>query len=390
MKLGQAYETLKDESLRRAYDVIYLKIKSSSTHARHAPPQPKPSPTPTPTPATSAAAARRKQEDAQDDAAKAAAEKAISDCADTWHTAQKQYENTIFESNRVIRQLQKTIADLAFIRKAEKDEDAAANSWGTWIMSPLYAKRTESEEEKQHKANERLMRLHNSNLKEQMLNVKMQKLKVWETDLEQARVRFETTDRIYDARVKAIQERINARRRAEQQDRMAEAQAALAKARQETYERQRREASAHAARQKAEQAAAWAEQVRTRKAREEEARKQQEARAAREEANRRQTARETPQKNRTSAPFSSPAAAQTSRIACSHDGWWPKVEGRRACEKCSNTFRFVLECPNCKMKACASCQHDLRPKRSQQRKQPSKKPAYRPQTPDYDYANDYF
>lgn len=53
-------------------------------------------------------------------------------------------------------------------------------------------------------------------------------------------------------------------------------------------------------------------------------------------------------------------AAREERHKCIHKGWWPKVEGRMACENCSQTYEYLLRCPDCSMKACASCQRKLR------------------------------
>lgn len=52
------------------------------------------------------------------------------------------------------------------------------------------------------------------------------------------------------------------------------------------------------------------------------------------------------------------------REKCSHSVLWDKVdiEGCESCEKCHRNRKFILQCPQCGIKACGSCQADLRPK----------------------------
>lgn len=46
---------------------------------------------------------------------------------------------------------------------------------------------------------------------------------------------------------------------------------------------------------------------------------------------------------------------------CRHRKFWPKVQGRNQCSVCFKTFNgFVLQCPECKILACASCKKGLR------------------------------
>lgn len=41
---------------------------------------------------------------------------------------------------------------------------------------------------------------------------------------------------------------------------------------------------------------------------------------------------------------------------CFHSGWWLRREGSASCENCLKFYRsWILACPNCDMKACASC-----------------------------------
>jgi phage-related minor tail protein len=55
-------------------------------------------------------------------------------------------------------------------------------------------------------------------------------------------------------------------------------------------------------------------------------------------------------------------ASSTGRSNCIHEGWRDKVEGRRACERCGvSRYSYLLQCPDCSYRACASCQKVLRP-----------------------------
>ena len=56
------------------------------------------------------------------------------------------------------------------------------------------------------------------------------------------------------------------------------------------------------------------------------------------------------------------SSRQASISTCRHDGWWPKVQGRRACPKCGEIWTYLLQCPGCKIQACPRCQSTIRPK----------------------------
>ncbi|CAF9923184.1 MAG: hypothetical protein ALECFALPRED_002319 [Alectoria fallacina] len=56
-----------------------------------------------------------------------------------------------------------------------------------------------------------------------------------------------------------------------------------------------------------------------------------------------------------------PAPQTGSTGVCRHREFWPKVQGRNRCSVCFKTFNgFVLQCPECKILACASCKKGLR------------------------------
>jgi hypothetical protein len=373
MKLGRAYETLKDESKRRAYDLIYPQLKS--TH-QSAPPPPPPQPAPQ-NPRPTPAASTSKQEDTNDAAKIAAIDKSKQERASRWAKTRKIYDDAIFELNRDIRKLQTAIRDIDSIGKAEAAEEAAAKSWSTWILSPLYKKPVETEEVKERKMRERIQRLHNRTFKEKDLEKKKVELRVQEDLLEQNREYFESSNRRDDRAKLEIEERMRLRRLREQREkerveqeardkawraRMREEREREEKARKERelrekLERERRmkEYAEQKKKEEAETAARAIRQEKIRKANLETVKKMREEKL-------RKANLETVKKMREEA-LRAAQAAREKRRTCIHDGWWPKAEGRMACEKCSETYGYLLQCPYCKMKACASCQRKLRPQR---------------------------
>jgi DnaJ-class molecular chaperone len=112
LKLGRAYETLKDEDKRRAYDLIYPQItKTRSTSSQQT--RPKPGPVPSTT------KSKEEQDEAKDVAALAAISKSRQERASRWANTHKFYDDAIFELNREVRQLQNAIRKLDSIGKAE-------------------------------------------------------------------------------------------------------------------------------------------------------------------------------------------------------------------------------------------------------------------------------
>jgi hypothetical protein len=76
---------------------------------------------------------------------------------------------------------------------------------------------------------------------------------------------------------------------------------------------------------------------------------------------------------------------QTHTSTCSHDGWWPKVQGRTACPECCEIWTYLLQCPACAMKACPRCQSVIRPRvtRNKGRTFQRNPPRERASSPDY-------
>ncbi|XMA10407.1 hypothetical protein WAI453_003198 [Rhynchosporium graminicola] len=141
-RLGRAYETLKDESQRRNYDLIYPSITRT-----------RPSPQAT---QTSRPPASTSQSVALSEAAQIAAlRKAKQERGARWLTRRNFIDSSIFELQRDIRRLQQDIKSLDEIVASEIAEEAQKNSWGAWLLSPIYKRAEDSEEEKARKDRKR-------------------------------------------------------------------------------------------------------------------------------------------------------------------------------------------------------------------------------------------
>ncbi|PVH84043.1 DnaJ-domain-containing protein [Cadophora sp. DSE1049] len=421
--LGRAYETLKDSSQRRSYDLLYPGIKSRKSSTGNVPPQTQPEFSAKPSAQPSQSTPKPTQEDISDLAAIASLRKAKQEREAKWRTAAKGYDDAMFEIQREVAKLKKVIEDLESIRRAEEAEEAAAKSWSTWILSPLYKKPVDSDEEKARKANERLQRLHTKNFKERALDLKMVQLRKWQKELEDGRQTFakanETDDRniaTYESRLLYRQARVRHERM--QEEKFARERAQRAEEEKREKEQRERDRVNREEREKRQKAADDHWKKYQKELREEEERKNM-ARKAREEAqNRRnydeftanQQRRQGAQpkaassssahfKPQTSHATPSTSGARTSN--CLHGGWWPKVEaatprGRLSCEECSAAYTYLLQCPGCKKKACASCQQKLKPVRNgrartkpQQGNQQNKKQA-KPHYDEDDYNDSFF
>ncbi|EFR02051.1 hypothetical protein MGYG_05054 [Nannizzia gypsea CBS 118893] len=376
-KLVNAYETLKDKDKRRAYDLTYSRVKST----------PKGYPTSTGQTSYSASStANPRQDDIAEEAAKISAiHAAKAQRAAKWSKTQKAYEDAIFELQREIRKLQNAIKILEEVDKAEDAEERAAKSWSAWFLSPIYKKRVETEEEKESKARERVQRLHNKTFKTMDLKKKDSKLKNYQSLLKAEQEVFDNANRRDDATLFMAEERIRAKREREQQEKDRQERESWQRAWRETYERQRRE-EAEAAKKRREQQEkeeaelrerqakekarqerefqqrAWREAYQRQRREEAEAAKKRRKQQEKEEAELRE--RQAKEKARKEQEELDKSRRRRAPTRCFHDCWWDKVEGRMACEKCSvSRYSYLLQCPLCKMKACAACQQQLRPRK---------------------------
>ena len=349
--MGRAYETLKDDTQRRAYDLIYPSI-AGTTAPKTANDVPKSRPTPN-------AKASSASETLKDRALIAELEKCKQTRAEQWRARKSVYESKIFEINRSTRRIEQEIKNLAEIARAEAAEEAQKNSWGTWLMSPFYKKIEETDEEKARKEIARQERRLEKDMKERRLESVQKDLKIQQTLLSKGQEQFDASNAEDDRKIRALQTNIVMR---ENQERWERERVEGEKRERERLERERlarleRERQAKIRKQQQEEA--------ERKAREEmEAwRKQWEDQLSAEQKRRREAQEHRERMYTHSQTRSSPWLDPDDPItACSHDGWWPKVQGRRGCPECGEIWTYLLECPGCQKKACPRCQSVLRPR----------------------------
>ena len=255
----------------------------------------------------------------------------------------------MFQLQRGIWQVEREIKGLNIIMDAEAAIEAQKNSWTAWLMSPIFKKAEDTEEEKARKDRWRQESRIEKDMKERRLALKKADLKREQSLLGKAKEEIDAADLADEGKIQMLQAKIRAR---------------------EAWERQERE-KAEREREKAERermAKIWKQQQAQREQREKEAaealrKKLAEQRAAeqkrQEEATRKWQEMINNETKRyegsTRQPYTSP---------CRHDGWWSKVQGRTACPKCYEIWTYLLQCPGCTMKACPKCQATIRPRLS--------------------------
>jgi hypothetical protein len=354
---------LKDESKRRAYDLIYPSITRSR-------PYPQNTQTPYPPPASTP------QPEALSEAAQIAAlQKSKQERGARLRTKKNAFDFSIFELQRGIRRLEQEIKNLDSILAAEAAIEAQKNSWGTWLLSPIYKKAEDSEEEKARKDIERQERRIEKDMKERRLELKKANLKTEENLLRKAKEEADAADLDDNEKIRVIQARIWAREHRERQEREKVERERMAKIRRqqrEEREKKEREAAEALRKQQAEKRAA------EQKRREEETRKW-----------RKIIEEETKKRGEQHTHFDSTqrSTRQACTSTCRHDGWWPKVQGRTACPECYESWTYLLQCPGCEMKACPRCQAAIRPRipRNAARTNRRAPPRVRTPSPDFDY-----
>jgi hypothetical protein len=321
---------LKDESKRRAYDLIYPSITRSR-----------------PSPSTTCPPPSTPQSGVLSEALQIAVLcKSKQDRGVRWWTKKNAFDSSIFELQREIRQFEQQIKLLNSIVAAEAAEEAQKNSWRTWLLSPIYKKAEDSKEDKAYKDIKRQERRIEKDMKERRLRVKEEDLKTEERLLRKAKEEVDAADLVDDRKIQVIQDMIQARERRERQERDRVEIERIAR----IWKQEQEAAEALRKRQAEERAAAQ-------KRREEQARKWQNV--------------------------SEQSAYKASERLCGHDGWWPKVQGRTTCPECHDIWTYLLQCPGCKMKACPKCQHTIRPRRNH-------RASFRATSSSEDYSYDFF
>jgi hypothetical protein len=392
--LNRAYETLKDESSRRIYDIQWPQITKTYRAAQER--------------------AKRDAEAAKAENEKSAKEKAARDAEEQKSRStleglakKKQYfASEIFEVKRVITKLQSELKNIQTLEEKALAEERARNSWLTYMYSSVFRAPEEPEEAKQERELQRLQRLASKKIKENELSRKENKLKEWNavlsgvekaiaTEISNSQERAKQAEREKEEAKRREEARAQKKRQEESIEReranraAAEARAAQARA---AAEASRRAAEERRKKEDEERRKLWADILR--KGREEEERRKREEEAKEAEAQRNRIAERLRKMNaaldaarlrqngtRTSAvPEASawrgngpstraardtrPTAASSSSAsaACQHRKWWDKVEdGRLLCGNCHTVQRlFLFQCPDCQMRACAGCRIALK------------------------------
>ncbi len=234
----------------------------------------------------------------------------------------------------------------------------------------------ESEDEKARKDRDRQERKIQKDMKERRLESLQFQLREGERLLKQAKQEFDTDDLRDDQTIAAIETRARAREARERQEK--ERVERERHARIWEQQRQEREKEAQEAREimRKHQAKARAEEL----ARKEELRRQQDAAA--DELRGRYT-------NNTRSTYSHGSTSWTNTSNCNHGGWWEKVHGRTPCPECYVVYNYLLQCPGCSKRACATCKRKLGLRYSGNTAT-KRAPRRSESPPPSDWANDYY
>jgi hypothetical protein len=325
MELLRAYRTLKNESARRDYDLVYLSLRRktalSDEHAResHKSPAPKPS-----------------LETESEQAQIAALQKAKQERAAQWLKEEMIHQSSISKIQRRVKRFEQAIDDLAKIAADEAAAEERKNSRSTRIPSRLHEVE-ESEKVVTEKERARQERRIEKEMTEQRLEAVKARLATAETSMRTSEAKVRTADWKDEMMIQDLHYRIQRREHREQQQRKSAARKVREeqmRKQQEDWEKAQREAKEPWWKQQ--QADRIAEQIHLK----EEPKRWEEHLADLEAWHERAAPR---------------------RANCCHGGWWPKVETRAACPECDQVWNFLLECPECSMRACAKCQAEVRP-----------------------------
>tara|TARA_R110002003_G_scaffold45_15_gene3597 strand:- start:30351 stop:31250 length:900 start_codon:yes stop_codon:yes gene_type:complete len=294
------------------------------------------------------------------------------------------FDSSISELQRGVQTIQQEIKNLDSILVAEAAAEAQKNSWTTWLLSPIYKKPEESEEEKARKDREKQERRIEKDMKERRLQLKKADLQQEEMKCRKAKEEVDAAIACDDQKIGAIhirkwtrEERLRREKERERQEKEKAEKERLAKIwkqQQEQRVKQEREAAEVRRKQQAEILAAQ------QKRQEEENRRWQ--KIIEEQA--RQDRERAAQYQRTARfDYDEPWTA-----SCDHGEWWSKVQGRTACPECSDVWTYLLKCPGCEKKACPKCQAVIRPRlpRGAARLNRNTAPRLRTPSPDYTYT----
>jgi hypothetical protein len=308
------------------------------------------------------------------------------------------FASEIFGVKRVITRLQSELKNIQTQEEKALAEERARNSWFKYAYSSVFGAAEEPEEAKQEREMQRLQRQASKTIKEKELSRKEEKLKEW-NDL------LSGVEKAIAAEILSRQERERRAEMEKEEAKRREAARARMKRQEEFMEQERARRAAAEARAAQERAAAEAfrRAAEERRKKEEEERRQREVKQAEqrrkmmadllrkrqeeEEEREKKEAKEAEEQRKAWAEIrrkmngasqttakgqsgtkprvprdTKPAGSSSASAICQHGGWWDKVEhGSLLCENCYSTQRrFLFQCPDCRMRACAECRIALK------------------------------
>lgn len=366
-----------DAGKRQAYDLTYHSIQRGDTKPQSTQQTHMTSPPPASAPLS----------ETHDEVAQIAAlRKAKKDRKARWKVKLNALRPTILELRQSVCRLEHEIGDLASFEAAERAAEARKYSWATWIMSPFYKEREESEEENGRGDRVRQERRSEKDLKERLLSAQKSELLEKENELREAKKQYDAKNLRDDQSILII-ERRKERKEAERRQKELAEQATIRRQERAEFYKEQEEAEAKKWRQQHEQ-----RNKRAQEAREQSLKAQAEAQAAR-AAQRKEHERRYRHSSllRGDLHFhvSSSQAHQFHSSGCSHNVWWNEVEERAACPECHDVWTYLLRCPRCYMKACPRCLDILRPINPRHLERTSRRETRRPRSPSpsrYDYG----
>ncbi|KAF1920202.1 hypothetical protein BDU57DRAFT_486702 [Ampelomyces quisqualis] len=355
--LVRAYETLKDDAKRRDYDRVYPTIKKRQSASQGAQ---------APRSSTSSTESETLSETAQ----LAALAKSKQERVARWQTKKQVFDFRIQEIQKQVRRLELDIKTLESIAAAEAAAEAQKNSWGAWLLSPIYKRKVDTEVEKALKDREKQERRIEKDMKERRLETKKGDVREQESLLKKAKEEADAAIAADDKKKQVIESRRYARELRARQEReraQEEIRTKLRKQQQEEQDRWNKEVAEKIRRQQA--AARAAEEARLAELRAAQAKRQEKAA---------EDLRKRAQAQRASFASTTTRNDPVQTSGCIHEGWWDKIHGRAPCPECYDVWNFLLECPGCPMQACPKCQSNLRPRLPRRQRTPS---------PEYSYAD---